>query len=44
MLEIRVGFGSDHTERAKSSPRSLTGVDLAERALGFTGERLQTSD
>ena len=41
VLEIGVGFGSDHCEWARSGPRALTGVDLAPRALGFTGERLK---
>ena len=40
VLEIGVGLGADHLEWAKSSPRSLTGVDLTERAVQQTQERL----
>jgi SAM-dependent methyltransferase len=40
VLEIGVGMGADHLEWAKSGPRSLTGIDLTERAIEFTAERL----
>jgi ubiquinone/menaquinone biosynthesis C-methylase UbiE len=40
VLEIGVGMGADHLEWAKSSPRSLTGIDLTPRAIDFTAERL----
>jgi ubiquinone/menaquinone biosynthesis C-methylase UbiE len=39
VLEIGVGMGADHLEWAKSSPRSLTGVDLTPRAIEFTRSR-----
>ncbi len=40
VLEIGVGMGADHLEWAKSQPRTLTGVDLTERAIEFTQARL----
>jgi ubiquinone/menaquinone biosynthesis C-methylase UbiE len=40
VLEIGVGMGADHLEWAKSCPRSLTGIDLTERAVEFTRARL----
>ena len=40
VLEIGVGMGADHLEWAKATPRSLTGVDLTERAIRFTADRL----
>jgi ubiquinone/menaquinone biosynthesis C-methylase UbiE len=40
VLEIGVGMGADHLEWAKAGPRSLTGIDLTPRAIGFTAERL----
>ena len=40
VLEIGVGMGADHTEWAKSHPRSLTGVDLTPRAIEHTKARL----
>jgi ubiquinone/menaquinone biosynthesis C-methylase UbiE len=40
VLEIGVGMGADHLEWARSSPRSLTGIDLTDRAIQFTHERL----
>lgn len=40
VLEIGVGMGADHLEWAKARPRSLCGVDLTERAVAFTRERL----
>ncbi len=41
VLEIGVGMGADHLEWAKANPRTLTGVDLTPRAIGFTRERLR---
>jgi SAM-dependent methyltransferase len=40
VLEIGIGMGADHVEWAKSRPRSLSGIDLTERAVSFTRERL----
>lgn len=40
VLEVGVGMGADHVEWAKSRPRSLTGVDLTERAVQHTRRRL----
>lgn len=40
VLEIGVGMGADHLEWAKSSPASLTGIDLTPRAIEFTAQRL----
>jgi SAM-dependent methyltransferase len=40
VLEIGTGMGADHLEWAKSHPRSLRGIDLTERAVNFTRERL----
>jgi ubiquinone/menaquinone biosynthesis C-methylase UbiE len=40
VLEIGVGMGADHCELARCSPRSLSGVDLTERAVEFTRKRL----
>jgi ubiquinone/menaquinone biosynthesis C-methylase UbiE len=40
VLEIGVGMGADHLEWAKSGPRSLTGIDLTDRAVEFTRSRL----
>ena len=39
VLEIGVGMGSDHSQIAQSSPKSLTGVDLTERAIEHTKRR-----
>ena len=41
VLEIGVGMGADHLEWAKRGPRSLTGIDLTERAVAFTKARLE---
>jgi ubiquinone/menaquinone biosynthesis C-methylase UbiE len=41
VLEVGVGMGADHLEWARSGPRSLTGVDLTQRAAEFTRRRLQ---
>lgn len=40
VLEIGVGMGCDHREWALACPRSLTGVDLTQRAVDFTREHL----
>jgi SAM-dependent methyltransferase len=40
VLEVGVGMGADHLELAKARPRSLSGVDLTERAIEFTQNRL----
>ena len=40
VLEVGVGMGADHLEWAKALPRTLTGVDLTPRAIGFTRDRL----
>jgi SAM-dependent methyltransferase len=40
VLEIGTGMGADHLEWAKSGPRTLVGIDLTERAVEFTRERL----
>jgi SAM-dependent methyltransferase len=39
VLEIGVGMGADHVEWARARPRTLTGVDLTERAIRFTQAR-----
>ena len=39
VLEIGVGMGADHLQLARSGPKSLTGVDLTDRAITLTGER-----
>ena len=40
VLEIGTGMGADHLEWAKALPRSLAGIDLTERAVVFTRQRL----
>jgi SAM-dependent methyltransferase len=40
VLEIGVGMGADHMEWARSQPKSLTGIDLTERAIEFTKARM----
>jgi SAM-dependent methyltransferase len=40
VLEIGVGMGADHVEWAKAAPRSLTGIDLTQRAVEHTRRRL----
>jgi SAM-dependent methyltransferase len=40
VLEIGVGMGADHLQWARQQPRSLTGVDLTQRALAHTAFRL----
>jgi ubiquinone/menaquinone biosynthesis C-methylase UbiE len=42
VLEIGVGFGSDHSQIARFNPKSLTGVDLTERAIENTKVRFKT--
>ena len=41
VLEIGVGMGADHVEWAKSRPRSLTGIDITDRAIQHTRGRLE---
>jgi ubiquinone/menaquinone biosynthesis C-methylase UbiE len=41
VLEIGVGMGADHLMWARARPRSLSGVDLTERAVGFARSRLE---
>ena len=41
VLEIGVGFGADHIKIASNEPKSLTGVDLTERAIENTKTRLR---
>ena len=40
ILEIGVGMGADHAEWAKSQPKSLTGIDLTDRAIEHTRKRM----
>jgi ubiquinone/menaquinone biosynthesis C-methylase UbiE len=42
ILEIGVGMGADHTEWARSKPRSLAGIDLSPRAIEHTKARLKS--
>lgn len=41
VLEIGVGYGADHSQIARSNPKSLSGVDVAERAIDNTKARLE---
>lgn len=41
VLEIGVGMGADHVEWARYGPKTLTGIDLTERALHHTRARLE---
>ena len=41
VLEIGVGMGADHLEWAKSKPRSLSGIDLTDRAVDYARKRLE---
>jgi ubiquinone/menaquinone biosynthesis C-methylase UbiE len=41
VLEIGVGMGCDHVRWAQSEPRSLSGVDLTERAIAITADHLE---
>lgn len=43
VLEIGVGMGSDHQLWAEQQPQRLCGVDLTERAIEFTSNRLALS-
>jgi ubiquinone/menaquinone biosynthesis C-methylase UbiE len=43
VLEIGVGMGADHERWAKAAPRHLCGIDLTERAIDLTRERLALS-
>jgi SAM-dependent methyltransferase len=40
VLEIGVGMGCDHAQWARWQPRSLSGVDLTERAIAITTSHL----
>jgi ubiquinone/menaquinone biosynthesis C-methylase UbiE len=40
VLEIGVGMGADHLELAKANPSELYGIDLTERAIEHTNNRL----
>lgn len=42
VLEIGVGFGCDHSQIAIQKPKSLTGIDLTERAIHNTKLRFKT--
>ena len=42
VLEIGVGFGADHSQIAQQNPKSLTGIDLTERAIDNTRTRFKT--
>jgi len=44
VLEIGVGFGSDHSQIAQQNPKSLTGIDLTKRAIENTKARFQTQN
>lgn len=39
VLEVGVGMGADHLEWARARPRSLSGIDLTERAIALTRAR-----
>lgn len=41
VLEIGVGFGSDHSQIALNNPKSLTGIDLTQRAIENTKKRFE---
>jgi SAM-dependent methyltransferase len=41
VLEIGIGMGADHVEFARHQPHSLVGLDLTERAIGYTRARLR---
>ena len=41
VLEIGVGMGSDHSSIALNGPKSLTGIDLTERAITHTKKRFK---
>ena len=42
ILEIGVGFGCDHSLIASNKPKTLTGIDLTERAINNTKARFKT--
>lgn len=42
VLEIGVGFGSDHSQIARQEPLKLTGIDLTDRAINNTRLRFKT--
>lgn len=42
VLEIGVGFGCDHSQIARQNPKTLTGVDLTERAIHNTKLRFKS--
>ena len=42
VLEIGVGFGCDHSQIARQMPKSLTGIDLTERAINNTKLRFKS--
>jgi SAM-dependent methyltransferase len=44
VLEVGVGMGADHLEWARHMPRSLSGIDLTERAIAHTATRLALYD
>jgi ubiquinone/menaquinone biosynthesis C-methylase UbiE len=44
VLEIGVGMGSDHQLWAEQKPARLCGIDLTERAIEFTSNRLALYD
>ena len=41
VLEIGVGFGSDHSQIAEQQPKTLNGIDLTERAIENTKKRFK---
>ncbi|MEH2513480.1 ubiquinone/menaquinone biosynthesis C-methylase UbiE [Nitrobacteraceae bacterium AZCC 1564] len=43
VLEIGVGMGADHEQWALNAPARLCGIDLTERAIEFTSQRLSLS-
>ena len=42
VLEIGVGMGVDHAEWARRAPAYLAGIDLTDKAVGMTRERLSS--
>ncbi len=40
VLEIGTGMGADHLQWARAHPRTLVGIDLTDRAVEFTRQRL----
>ena len=41
VLEIGVGFGSDHSQITEQKPKTLTGIDLTEWAIENTKKRFK---